>query len=116
MAGPALADAIAALVLGDLLKRSHAELLYGPWFNLIGAPPLPEADDVAETVSAEKATKAPKVAKAFKGGAREPAASGSKSAKAVKPAAKSKPAGKATTASGDKPASKPTTTVKSTKK
>ncbi len=43
MAGPALADAVAALVLGDLLERRDAEALYGPWFNLIGAPPLPES-------------------------------------------------------------------------
>jgi hypothetical protein len=49
MAGPALADAIAALVLGDLLDPSDAETLYAPWFNLIGAPPLPEpADEVEE--------------------------------------------------------------------
>jgi hypothetical protein len=49
MAGPALADAIAALVLGDLLEPADAESLYGPWFNLIGAPPLPEpADEVEE--------------------------------------------------------------------
>ncbi|MGZ6266094.1 MAG: hypothetical protein ACXWN4_04220 [Candidatus Limnocylindrales bacterium] len=42
MAGPALADAVAALVLGDLLEPEDAEVLYGAWFNLIGAPPLPE--------------------------------------------------------------------------
>jgi hypothetical protein len=42
MAGPALADAVAALVLGDLLVPEDAEVLYGAWFNLIGAPPLPE--------------------------------------------------------------------------
>ena len=42
MAGPALADAVAALVLGDLLEPGDAERLYWPWFNLIGAPPLPE--------------------------------------------------------------------------
>ncbi len=42
MAGPALADAVAALVLGDLLEPEDAEILYGAWFNLIGAPPLPE--------------------------------------------------------------------------
>ena len=100
MAGPALADAIAALVLGDLLKRSHAELLYGPWFNLIGAPPLPESD-VAETVSAAKVAK---VAKAPKSAAKQPAAS------------KSKAGAKPTSAGGSKPAAKPTTTVKSTKK
>ena len=45
MAGPALADAIAALVLGDLLDAADAEVLYGPWFNLIGAPPLPEPEE-----------------------------------------------------------------------
>jgi len=50
MAGPALADAMAALVVGDLLERSVAEALYGAWFNLIGAPPLPVAPDTeAET-------------------------------------------------------------------
>ena len=100
MAGPALADAIAALVLGDLLKRRHAEVLYGPWFNLIGAPPLPESD-VAETVSAAKVAK---VAKAPKSAAKQPAAS------------KSKAGAKPTTKGGAKPAAKPTTTVKSTKK
>jgi len=100
MAGPALADAIAALVLGDLLKRRHAEVLYGPWFNLIGAPPLPESD-VAETVSAAKVVK--------------PAA---KSKAAAKPtsAGGSKSTAKPTTKGGAKPATKPTTTVKSTKK
>ena len=100
MAGPALADAIAALVLGDLLKRRHAEVLYGPWFNLIGAPPLPESD-VAETVSAAKVVK--------------PAA---KSKAAAKPtsAGGAKSAAKPTTKGGAKPAAKPTTTVKSTKK
>jgi hypothetical protein len=51
MAGPALADAVAALVLGDVLKRRHAETLYGPWFNLIGAPPLPTADEPAPAES-----------------------------------------------------------------
>jgi hypothetical protein len=43
MAGPALADALAALALGDILHREAAQILYGPWFNLVGAPPLPEA-------------------------------------------------------------------------
>jgi hypothetical protein len=45
MAGPALADAMAALVLGDILDRPAAEALYGAWFNLVGAPPLPVAQD-----------------------------------------------------------------------
>lgn len=48
MAGPALADAIAALVLADLLDRRHAVTLYGPWFNLMGAPKLPAEDDATE--------------------------------------------------------------------
>jgi hypothetical protein len=47
MAGPALADAVAALVVGDLLAPEDAESLYAPWFNLVGAPPLPEATDEA---------------------------------------------------------------------
>jgi hypothetical protein len=42
MAGPALADAVAALVVGDLLDPDEADALYAPWFNLVGAPPLPE--------------------------------------------------------------------------
>jgi hypothetical protein len=42
MAGPALADAVAALVLGDLLDPADAETLYAPWYNIIGAPALPE--------------------------------------------------------------------------
>ena len=45
MAGPALADAVAALVIGDLLTPEDAETLYAPWFNLVGAPPLPVAAD-----------------------------------------------------------------------
>ena len=48
MAGPALADAVAALVLGDLLEIEDAEILYRPWFNLIGVPPLPEQAEKAE--------------------------------------------------------------------
>jgi hypothetical protein len=43
MAGPALADALAALVVGDLLEPGDAQTLYAPWFNLVGAPPLPES-------------------------------------------------------------------------
>ncbi len=50
-AGPALADAVAALVVGDLLAPEDAEVLYAPWFNLVGAPPLPETaeDEPDET-------------------------------------------------------------------
>ena len=66
MAGPALADAVAALVLGDVLDRTDAETLYGPWFNLIGAPPLPIAEEGA-----------PEIAKPAKGAAGKKPASGS---------------------------------------
>ena len=90
MAGPALADAVAALVLGDLLERRDAEALYGAWFNLIGAPPLPESNPepgpgAGKGASKSKATaKTPVPAKSPTAGT--PAAA-SKSAKAGKPAA-----------------------------
>jgi hypothetical protein len=53
MAGPALADAVAALVVGDLLAPEDAEVLYAAWFNLVSAPPLPAAadDDGADSVA-----------------------------------------------------------------
>jgi len=106
MAGPALADAVAALVLGDVLDRGDAETLYGPWFNLIGAPPLPEAE--------EKAPVSGKTAKGAAGkkpgpGVAKPgpsAKSGSGAAKPSSAGAKvSKPAAKSTR-SGGKPAKK----------
>lgn len=55
MAGPALADAVAALVLGDLLEPEDAETLYWPWFNLIGAPPLPEPAEDADREAGDEA-------------------------------------------------------------
>ena len=79
MAGPALADAVAALVLGDLLVPEDAEVLYGAWFNLIGAPPLPE---VAEEETPKAAGKSP--AKVAAGG--KPAPGGKGSAKPSAPA------------------------------
>jgi hypothetical protein len=56
MAGPALADAIAALVVGDLLDRRHAKTLYGPWFSLVGSPQLPieSAKDAAKGTAGAK--------------------------------------------------------------
>jgi hypothetical protein len=96
MAGPALADAVAALVLGDLLDRADAEALYGAWFNLLGAPALPapsEADPEAaggedepeqapEPAKAAKATKAAKSAEPVKDA--EPAPKSPKSSKSSK--------------------------------
>ena len=83
MAGPALADAVAALVLGDLLARPDAEALYGAWFNLIGAPPLPVASEAEPADGDGKPGKATKPAAKPKGNAA--AKSGS-----ATPAAKSK--------------------------
>jgi hypothetical protein len=51
MAGPAIADAIAALVLGDLLPAEDAIALYSPWFNLVGAPELLLANEEDESRS-----------------------------------------------------------------
>jgi len=51
MAGPAIADAIAALVLGDLLPAGDAIALYSPWFNLVGAPELLLANEEDESRS-----------------------------------------------------------------
>jgi hypothetical protein len=82
MAGPALADAIAALVLGDLLDAADAEVLYGPWFNLIGAPPLPEPaeEETAKAAATSPATGA-SGGKAKTGGKGKVAAEGSGPAK-----------------------------------
>ena len=82
MAGPALADAVAALVLGDVLDRADAETLYGPWFKLIGAPPLPVAEDAAP--ESGKAAKGP-------GGKKPASASGTPSSAATKTAPKAAP-------------------------
>jgi hypothetical protein len=56
-AGPTLADAVAALVLGDLLDPEDAQLLYSPWFKLIGAPALPEPAEKPAKKAAPKAAK-----------------------------------------------------------
>jgi hypothetical protein len=66
MAGPALADAAAALVLADLLDRKHAETLYGPWFNVIGGPPLPAPMEEAEARSGGTAAESAKASKGAK--------------------------------------------------
>jgi hypothetical protein len=71
MAGPALADAMAALVLGDLLEPADAETLYAPWYNIMGAPELPESlpvekVDKAPAIKPTKPTKPTKPAKAAK--------------------------------------------------
>jgi hypothetical protein len=44
-AGPAVADAVAALVMADVLEDEDAEILYAPWAELIGEPALPTYED-----------------------------------------------------------------------
>ena len=68
MAGPALADALAALVLGDLLEPADAETLYAPWYNIMGAPELPAPLPIAKVhkAAATKSAKAAKSAKSAK--------------------------------------------------
>jgi hypothetical protein len=48
--GPVIADAVAALVMADMLEAADAEALYVPWAEVIKEPALPEyeEDDTAE--------------------------------------------------------------------
>jgi hypothetical protein len=45
LAGPAVADAIAALVLADMLETEEAEVLYAPWAEVVAEPELPTYED-----------------------------------------------------------------------
>jgi hypothetical protein len=45
LAGPAVADAIAALVMSDILEPEDAEVLYAPWAEVVGEPSLPDFED-----------------------------------------------------------------------
>jgi hypothetical protein len=42
---PPLADAVAALVLADVLEPEDAETLYGPWAQVVGEPAFPVFED-----------------------------------------------------------------------
>jgi hypothetical protein len=44
-AGPAAADAIAALAMADMLETEDAQALYAPWAEIVGEPALPEYED-----------------------------------------------------------------------
>lgn len=48
VAGPAMADAVAALVMADILEPEDAEVLYAPWAEVIGEPALPEFEESDE--------------------------------------------------------------------
>jgi hypothetical protein len=61
MAGPALADAVSALVVGDLLDPFDAETLYSAWFSVVGAPSLPEEAEPESTPSGTAKTKSKKL-------------------------------------------------------
>lgn len=45
IAGPAVADAVAALAMVDILEAEDAETLYAPWAEAIGEPALPSYED-----------------------------------------------------------------------
>jgi hypothetical protein len=45
LAGPAVADALAALVMADMLEPEDAETLYAPWSDTVGQPELPTYED-----------------------------------------------------------------------
>ena len=45
IAGPAVADAVAALAMADILEAEDAETLYAPWAEAIGEPALPSYED-----------------------------------------------------------------------
>ncbi len=45
IAGPAVADAIAALAMADMLEPEDAEALYAPWAEVVGDPALPTFED-----------------------------------------------------------------------
>lgn len=45
LAGPALADAIAALVMADMLDAEDAAILYAPWSEVIKSPELPTYEE-----------------------------------------------------------------------
>jgi hypothetical protein len=47
-AGPAVADAVAALVMADVLEPDDADTLYAPWAKTVGQPVLPEYEDEDE--------------------------------------------------------------------
>jgi hypothetical protein len=47
-AGPVAADAVAALVMADILEPEDAETLYAPWAEVIGTPELPQFEDEDE--------------------------------------------------------------------
>jgi hypothetical protein len=59
VAGPAVADAVAAIAMADMLEPEDAAALYAAWAEVIGEPVLPtfeddEGDDDTEDSEADK--------------------------------------------------------------
>ena len=44
-AGPAVADAVAAIAMADMLEPKDAETLYAPWAEVVKEPALPQYED-----------------------------------------------------------------------
>jgi hypothetical protein len=45
IAGPVVADTVAALVMADILEPEDADTLYAPWAEVVGEPALPTFED-----------------------------------------------------------------------
>jgi hypothetical protein len=69
IAGPAVADAVAALVMADVLETEDATTLYAPWAQVIGEPEMPVYEDEPEEEEPKKSAK-PKGGAEPKGGAK----------------------------------------------
>ncbi len=54
IAGPAVADAVAALVMADMLESEEAATLYAPWAKVVGEPALPVYEDEGDGDEADE--------------------------------------------------------------
>jgi hypothetical protein len=70
IAGPAVADAVAALVMADVLEAEDAATLYAPWAKVIGEPAMPVYEDEPEEQPKKGAKPASGGAKPASGGAK----------------------------------------------
>jgi hypothetical protein len=53
VAGPAIADAVAAMAMADMLEPEVAEALYAPWSEVVGEPALPTFDEEVDADESE---------------------------------------------------------------
>jgi hypothetical protein len=94
IAGPAVADAVAALVMADVLETEDATTLYAPWAKVIGEPVMPVYEDEPEE-QPKKGAKPKGAAKPESGAKPSPKpSSGAKPAGGAKPSPKPKGGGK----------------------